>query len=170
MAPGLLRVAVAAGPVQKVSQEYVVKAAFLFYLAEFVTWPEPLANAGGPMIFGILGIDPFGPMLDQTLSRQTVNGRHLEVQRISKMSEASKCQVLFVSASEEARLPLLWDVLRDASVLTVSDLPGFSSRGGMVGFVDQASKIRFAVSLKAMTAAHLKASSQLLGLALEVER
>lgn len=167
-APGL-RLATAAGG-SRVTQEYAVKAAFLFYLAQFVTWPDPIAKSAGPIVFGVFGVDPFGTTLDQTLSRQTVNGHALEVQRINKLADVSKCQVLFISASEEARLPLVWEALHDASTLTVSDLPGFITRGGMVGFVEQSSKIRFAINLKSMISARLKASSQLLSLAVEVEK
>lgn len=169
LAMSRLRLAAAAGN-SRVTQEYAVKAAFLFYLAQFVTWPDPISRGAGPLVFGVFGVDPFGATLDQTLAKQTVSGHALEVQRINKLADVSKCQVLFVSASEEARLPLVWEALRDSSTLTVSDLPGFITRGGMVGFVEQSSKVRFAINLKAMISARLKASSQLLGLAVEVEK
>lgn len=45
--------------------EYQVKAVFLFNFAQFVTWPSQPADA--PLVIGILGDDPFGSYLDETV-------------------------------------------------------------------------------------------------------
>src|SRR5260370_31416836 len=41
--------------------EYELKAAFLFNFAKFVDWPpRAFPEASAPLIFGIIGEDPFG--------------------------------------------------------------------------------------------------------------
>ena len=55
--------------------------------------------------------------------------------RIADAHEAVSCQILFISSSEDTRLKKILDVLNKAAVLTVSDMPQFSQRGGMIQFV-----------------------------------
>jgi len=54
--------------------------------------------------------------------------------------------------------------------LTVSDMPRFTERGGMVEFVVDSSRVRFQVNLTTAERAGLTLSSQLLKVAIRVER
>ncbi len=56
------------------------------------------------------------------------------------------------------------------SVLTVSDLPRFTQRGGMVQFVLEGNRIRFEVNATAVERAGLALSSELLKVAVNVRR
>src|SRR5689334_16419660 len=87
-----------------VTPEYQLKAVFLFNFTQFVEWPpQAFADANSPLVIGVLGDDPFGAYLDETVRGETVNGRPLTVQRYASVEEASKCHVLFISHSEAAR-------------------------------------------------------------------
>src|SRR5262245_42419008 len=57
------------------SREYQVKAVFLFNFLQFAEWP-PSAFADGktPIQIGILGENPFGTALDETVRNETVGG------------------------------------------------------------------------------------------------
>jgi len=68
----LLAGAAFAGDLPDSSDEYRVKALFLFNFAKFVEWPNALPGDG--ISIGILGDDPFGDMLAQTIAGKTVNG------------------------------------------------------------------------------------------------
>jgi hypothetical protein len=58
--------------------------------------------------------------------------------------------------------------LGNASVLTVSTSPDFLEEGGMIQFVVQQNRVRFAVNLDAATRAHIQLSSELLKVAVSV--
>jgi hypothetical protein len=73
--------------------------------------------------------------------------------------------ILFISASEKKRLPVILSSLRGSSVLTVSDMEGFLDAGGMVQFLNENDRVRFAVNVDATGRARLKLSSKLLSLA-----
>jgi len=60
--------------------------------------------------------------------------------------------------------------LGTASVLTVSDLPEFVRRGGMVQFVLEGNRVRFEVNLATAEHAGLTLSSELLKVATNVRR
>jgi hypothetical protein len=78
------------------------------------------------------------------------------------------CHILFVSASEDARLRLTLDALRGSRVLTVGETPSFAKRGGMIEFTEQGNRVRFLVNLSATQDAGLTLSSELLRVAIGV--
>jgi len=55
--------------------------------------------------------------------------------------------------------------LRGSSVLTVADTEGFLDAGGMIQFLNENDRVRFAISVEATSRAKLKMSSKLLSLA-----
>src|ERR1700719_3686453 len=63
-------------------REYDLKAAFLFNFTHFVEWPsEAFADADSPIVIGILGDDPFGPVLDKIVEGETIKNRKLVIKR-----------------------------------------------------------------------------------------
>jgi hypothetical protein len=59
-------------------REYQIKAVFLFNFPQFVEWPpEAFPDANSPMIIGVLGEDPFGKILDETVQGEQIASRPL---------------------------------------------------------------------------------------------
>lgn len=151
--------------------EYQLKAAFLFNFAKFIDWPpETFAADKAPFVIGILGANPFGNELEQTVAGKKINDHPITIQLIHAGSEATNCHILFISNSEKPRLPETIQSLRGAAVLTVGETDGFVESGGMVNFVQEANKIRFQINDEAAKAARLKISSKLLSLAVRSSR
>jgi hypothetical protein len=145
------------------NREYQVKAVFLFNFTQFVEWPtNTFAHATAPLVIGVLGEDPFGAYLDETVRGETANGRPLIVQRYRRIQEIGDCQVLFISRSESDRLDQILANLAGKPVLTVGDVEGFTRRGGMIHLATIAGKIRLRINLDAAKAAQLTISSKLL--------
>ena len=117
-------------------QEYQVKAVYLFNFTQFVDWPpSTFSDAREPIIIGVLGDDPFGNYLDDTVRGEKVDNRSLVVRRYRRAEDIQACQVLFISRSEGMRIEHIVATLKDRSILTVSDADDFGKRGGMVRFV-----------------------------------
>ncbi|MGH9510027.1 MAG: YfiR family protein, partial [Terriglobales bacterium] len=144
--------------------EYQVKAAFLYNFGKYVEWP-PGVLAADSFAICVLGDDPFGSALDRIIEGKSVQGRKLVAYRLGRVEDSGKCQVLFVSASENGRLAHILAALRDRRVLTVGDTVGFAQRGGVINFQLEGSKVRFEINLDAAERAGLTVSSQLLKLA-----
>ncbi len=147
--------------------EYQVKAA---YLARFVKFIEsPASGADEPFAICVLGPDPFGPALDAAVNGESVDRHPLVARRVAGVREASTCRVLFMGGDEgEVRRAIA--ALDKAGVLTVSDLPQFLKRGGMIQFVLEGNRVRFEVNLAAAKKAGLTLSSELLKVAAAVRR
>jgi hypothetical protein len=149
--------------------DYDVKAAYLYNFGRFVEWPLKAAQDGSFTVC-ILGQDPFGPTLDATLSGETIGGKTVVAKRISGPEESGGCQILFLSLTEGSHLNKIISAVNKEPVLTVSDMPQFAQRGGMIQFVLEGKKVRFEVNLTATQHAGLTLSSELLKVATTVRR
>jgi hypothetical protein len=168
------------------SQEYQIKAAFLYNFIKFVEWPEEkVADSNEPITIGIIGKDPFGNAFEPLKGRQA-KGRKVVVKRIKgferlKKSGAKgkaelqriidairKCHVLFICSSEKEKLKEIINSVKDHPVLTVGDVKGFLETGGVVNFLMEEKKVRFEINLAAAKRAKLRIRSKLLRLAKRV--
>jgi hypothetical protein len=150
--------------------EYQVEAAYLFNFGRFVEWPSGNAASAGPLLICVLGDDPFGTSLDAMLQRGTVKGKSLAAKRIGRIEDAASCQMLYISASEAGRVDKILGTVGNVSVLTISDMPQFTERGGMIQFLLEEGKVRFQINLSAAENAGLALSSELLKVAVTVKR
>ncbi len=144
-------------------REYQLKAVFLFNFAQFVEWPsQAFPGAQAPLVIGVLGRDPFGASLDETMRGETVNNRPLVVQRYGRVEDIDTCHILFISGSQADRLEHILASLRGRNILTVADAEGLALRGVMIRLVTVENKIRLPINLEVAQAANLKISSKLL--------
>jgi len=151
--------------------EYEVKATYLYNFSRFVEWPAKVTPAqSGSFAICVLGKDPFGPALDAILADEATTGKTVVAQRILTPQDALNCRVLFISSSESTRLKQILTTLGNASVLTVSELPQFTQRGGMVQFISEGNRVRFEVNLASAENAGLTMRSELLKVAVNVRR
>jgi hypothetical protein len=164
-------IAPSASPQRSRPEEYQVKSVYLFNFGRFVQWPTASAKDD---LFAIcvLGRDPFGPVLDSVLAGETIDNRKLVAKRITNPHDVvgAGCRILFISSSEANHLKDVLTSLGNSAILTVSDLPGFTTSGGMIQFVLQDNKVRFEVNLTAAEKAGLTLSSQLLKVATEIRK
>jgi hypothetical protein len=147
--------------------EYQVKAAFIYKFATYIRWPATtVPDATTPFVIGIIGKDPFGPALRDLVRGERVQGRVILIMRLSRLEEALRCDVLFISSSERGNLRQIFAALGGAPVLTVGDMDQFAELGGMINLITtEDHQIRFDINKNAIDRAGLKASSQLLHLA-----
>jgi hypothetical protein len=147
------------------TSEYEIKAAFLFNFAKFIDWPvKPTIEAESYFFIGVLGRDPFGDALEQTIGGKTVKGRNIVLRRFRHIAEYKPCDILFICESERPSLPEIVQRLRKESVLTVSDMLEFGRRGGMIYLFTEDNKVRFSIRTELTDKAGLRLGARLLSL------
>lgn len=144
-----------------------VEAVYLFDFGKFVRWPAG-ANAG-PLQICIAAAPSFASELDKTVANETIDGRALQVRAVARPEDESDCAILFIDASQRERSDVLLRGVADKPTLTVSDLPEFLDRGGMIQFQIVQKRVRFSVNLDAVGRSRLTMSSELLKVAIEVK-
>lgn len=148
--------------------EYRVKAAYLLNFTRYVEWPpSAFTGPGDPLRVCVLGSDPFGDVLEQTLAGRTAQGRPVQLLHVESAAQARRCHVVFISGEEWARHPDVLAAVRSAGVLTVGEGSRFAESGGVLSFVPVQRTVRFAVNLGASEEARLRISSRMLELAAE---
>jgi hypothetical protein len=161
--------ATAAEPV--VTKEYQVKAAFLYNFTKFVEWPAAkFADTNAPIVIGVLGRNPCGAVLAETIKDRKVNGRGIQVRQISTVAEVKGLHLLFITAAETSRFEGLAAALQESTVLGVGESEAFLTRGGTIMFALEEDKVRFEVDLNSAERAQLRVSAQLLKLARKVRK
>lgn len=148
-----------AGSVFAETLEYKVKAGYLYNFTKFVTWPDTELDS---FKICILGHDPFGSILDP-LEQKKIRDLPVRVIRIPQFEPTQRCQILYIGESVDGAQFQFGDYPN--GVLTVSDAPGFSESGGMLGFTLIDGKVRLKINLKACKASGLLISAKLLEVA-----
>lgn len=145
-----------------------IEAAFLRNFARYVTWPpQAFADDSSPWHICILGSDPFGEVLDETLRGRTEQGRPFVVVRTENPAETRSCHIIYVAVrGGESRRAVFAD-LANRPVLTVGDTPGFLQEGGIIRF-QVSDHVEFAVNLDRANSASLKIPTKMLEVAQEI--
>jgi hypothetical protein len=148
--------------------ESQVEAAYLYNFGKFVKWEDERSSRSGSREICVLGKDPFGGVLDSTVAGESIDGKKITVSRPANLQDTSQCSILFVSSSEVNRLGPIFAAAQRSQVLTVSNIPHFAERGGIIEFVIQQGRIRFTVNRRAAEESHMILSSELLKVAVKV--
>jgi len=163
---GLFAAAAEAAAVSQPSQSDV-EAVYLFDFGKFVHWPSGADQ--GAMNICVAGSPSFSSGLERVIANEHIGGRVLDVRRISRADEENGCAILFIDVTERDHADELLQAVADKPTLTVSDLPNFLSRGGMIQFQVVEKRVRFSVNLDAVNHGHLTMSSELLKVAMSVK-
>jgi len=140
-----------------------VKAAYLYNFGKFMRHPE--ADAGKNDIC-ILGRNTIAKVLED--SKSSDKGDAHPIRNYDKAADARNCEIVYMGASESEHIEKDLAALQGSNVLTVSDVPQFLEKGGMIQLLLQNNRIRFAVNLDAVGRTNIQLSSELLKVAVYV--
>ena len=150
--------------------EYEIKAAFLYNFTQFVQWPESAFSAPDtPFQLCIIGEDPFGHILDDTVTSEFVGHHPIVVRRVQDVANTTACHLAFVAEKSSIPFEAVLEAVGDHPVLVVGELPNFAERGGTIAFRVVNRRIKLEVNLAAARTANLRISSKLLRLSTIVE-
>lgn len=140
--------------------------AYTYNFAKFIAWPRSaFSGAHSPLTLCLVGDHPFGIRSLSYLDKRSVRERPVSIRRYPRVGDLAECHIVFVGRSEALRLEGLLADLDGQPILTVSDIPGFVQRGGMIEFMDAGSRLRFDIDADAVREARLTISAKLLEVA-----
>jgi hypothetical protein len=141
--------------------EPALKAAFIYNFAKFTTWPGDLPAVDSFSIC-VLGDAAVGDALERTVAGRRLFDRPITVTRVTAAEAKRGCRILYVSGVPVREAADLVGELRDVPVLTISNIEGFASSGGMTQFFFEHGQLRFRIHLESAKRAGLQISSRLL--------
>jgi hypothetical protein len=148
------------------SLEYPIKAAFLYKFGSYVEWPSgAFAAPSAPLILCVTGRDPFGAVLDQTVSGRTVGTHPVVIRRMPTASRGAGCHIAFLGGSAEQPVAESARAFAGAPVLTVTE---GAETPGAIRLMVKDNRVRFEIDQRAAQLAGVAISSKLLNLAVAV--
>ncbi|MCO4757049.1 MAG: YfiR family protein [Oceanospirillaceae bacterium] len=148
----------------------LIKAAFIFNIGKFVTWPDDI-KAVRPTTLNICFYRK------ENLGRgfASINGKRIQQRRVQKhiidsISGSSHCDILLIPPSQLSQFSTESEQLPSSPVLTIADMTGQQPNqrpypGVTMDLVRQGKTIGFEVNLTEVRARQLAMSSELLKLA-----
>lgn len=164
-----------------------LKALYLFQLPSHVDWPDgTFRGKDDPLVLGVIGVtanEPLGKSLIQLAAKKKAGGRAVQLKEIklpppdradrpaqgeTTADELRRCHMLYIGNDKRHEVPRLHRMLARSHVLTVSDVPAYARKGGMMGLIVVSGTIKVEIDRDAATAAGIRVSPRLLRMANKV--
>ena len=156
---------VAASAQQRPLSEDALLALYTFNFAKFTEWPvTSFQTHDASFNLCVLGENPFG-IAAARIEGKPIKSHKLNLKHFPRVAVLKDCHLLFISRSEEWRLDAILQALNAAPILTVSNIPDFANRGGMIELEKVEQRILFTINPAAVERSDLRISSKLLELA-----
>jgi hypothetical protein len=149
---------------QDATAEYRLKAAFLSKFPQFVQWPAGSLKPGAVNVC-IVRPSPFGKVLNELLSGETVQGGSVTAREIAVSDALEPCHVLFISRRSSADEQALLARAARLPLLTIGETETFLDHNGIINLRVDDRRVRFEINVAAADRVGLRISSQLLRLA-----
>lgn len=141
--------------------ERSVRAAFVYNLTKYVTWPNSLHELN----ICVIGSGATVPALQLVVDGKQSGGRTIHIVKKPSDAELRRCEIVYWSDSTMPGIRSILDRARGTPVLTVGEDDRFMREGGMIGFIRSGDSIQIEVNLESVKAEGLSISSRLLDLA-----
>jgi len=136
----------------------------MLYLRNFIAYSE-WPDHHRPAVLAVMGEKPLKATLSSMQQQHALSLQTIDY--CNSIACAKGADVLFIG-HDFTNTKALLAAVDGRSVLTVSNQPGFIEHGGMIGMFRRNHRLRFAVNLQAVDAAHLHISAELLQMATRV--
>jgi len=159
-------------PLQAQSLDGKVTSIFIYNFTKYIKWPSSAES--GDFVIGIIGETPVEAELQKLTAKVKVNGvRPISIKKITSITNTAAmqgCHILYISDKGSRALKEITAAVGNASVLVVSEGMGMVNKGSIISiYVDEETdKIKLELNKKVLEQHQLKASSDLLALAVVI--
>lgn len=149
-----------------------IKALYLLNFASFAAWPENNLQDTRATIICSLGSSPLTRELKKAIKEYKAT-RDIVLRQNVPFNLIKHCHLLYIDPEQAPELATIFTVLKPYPVLTVSEIPDFVEKGGMIGLLESRKelglyadkKITYVVNLKRALDVQLQLDPRLLELA-----
>jgi len=147
-------------------EEALIKSAFVFNFAKFTRWPEYTWDFNNTEFFlCTVGKDDVAKTLNK-LTGESLNKRIVQVLSFDQEPVDNACNLVYVANDASVDVAKFLKSRCCESILTVSDVKGFASLGGMIEvYTDSNGRVQFKINRNRVILSGLNISSRLLSLA-----
>lgn len=140
-----------------------LQAMYVYNFLRHINWP--VSSVGNEFVIGVYGSGDMYEQLTTYTKDRKIGNKNIVVMKIDNVTEASKCQLLFVTSTKSAKISEIKSAIGAKSCLIVSEKSGTFSSGSGIEFLIDQDKLRFRISEGNLKQQNLGVSKALLDMA-----
>ncbi|MCF7821211.1 MAG: YfiR family protein [Mariprofundaceae bacterium] len=146
------------------AMETDVKAVYVYNFIRFTEWPDETSTPAERKLL-VLGNLTLLKTFKHDAFRLTAKNTSLYTHSCPTPACIKESHALFIDRTKSSQLIKILASLKNRPVLTISDIPGFADKGGMIELKRDQEHVIFRINIEAIKQANLYVSAQLLELA-----
>lgn len=143
---------------------YQIKAAYIYNILKFVSFPESALHGEGVLNVCVLGEDRFGSALDEINGAGIPQGIINIIRLKNGRAPLGDCNVLYVVETEKRNIKSILSRIDTQTTLTISEFSSFIDHGGLIELFEQDDSIRFRVNEELAKKTDFQVAAQLIQL------
>ncbi len=151
---------------QTANQEASLKAVFIYNFTKYIEWDN--LNSEDNFIIGIMGSSALDATIEAIARKNFVKNKKIILRHFNSPEEIGNCHILFIPRDYPGPVRSVTEKV-GKKVLVIGDKVNAARQGAAINFVLVNDKLKFEINTEAVYSAGLKASSQLLKLAIIVD-
>ncbi|NBC24619.1 MAG: DUF4154 domain-containing protein [Bacteroidetes bacterium] len=124
----------------------MIKASYIYNFTKYIDWPDSYKQ--GNFVISVMGSSGLHQELVKKYSNKQVGQQQIEIRKISKTLNISKCHVLYISREYANMLPQITESLEGKPTLVVTNLEGTLEKGAMLNFLFEDNHWKFDLNMK----------------------
>ena len=145
----------------KPRDNYHYYSLLIYKFTQYFEWPSEYSQ--GDFVIGVLGTSPVNPWLVQMAKNRKVGNRRIRIkQYASANSIKERCNIIFLSKSNNRELARLVRNHHKKPTLIVTEQAGLIKAGSMVNFIENNSRVQIEVNKRMVHISNLKVSRNFL--------
>lgn len=154
-------------PLQETADEYDQKATYIFIFPQYMTWLKDTPSDN--FIIAVIGRSKISIPLNKIAQIKKLNNRDIIIKQFQSIGDIEFSHILFIPKAAKDLLPQILEKVKNSNTLLISEIEGFAQKGGAINFVFDKDNVRFEINEAILDQVGIKASSQLLRLAILVK-
>jgi hypothetical protein len=142
------------------TQEYLLKAAFLYRFTDYIDWGN--TNTSDDFTIAVLGKSGITAPLIDIAREKKAQGKRIVIKEYDDVNDIGSCQIVFVSQNYKSGIETVVSNMGSRPILLVAEQTDACAKGAHVNFLIADNKLKFEININAAAGAGLKISSQLL--------
>lgn len=140
--------------------ENSLKAILTSKIANFVIWQN---RSSDEFIITILN-SKFASSFNDSSVYKTIKNKKVIIRRINDIKDLNTTHILYIEQTSSENLKNIMNFIAGENILTVSDIRGFTQKGGIVQIYSSDQKLKLRINLQTAKKENLKIKASLLRL------
>ncbi len=144
-------------------KDYKAYTLYVYNFMKYIEWPE--SESKGDFIIATIGNSPIDNEFKTLAKSKKLKGRNIVFKKYNSVEEIDNCHLIFIPSKEYATLKNINSIIKQKSILLVSENEGGAYKGASISFaVNDEDELTFDINRKELENHKLKISSTLVNL------